>query len=219
MTSFRAVGGGHPGEFAAGDAGNDSIAGFGQSYGGDANDVVNLNRTGGFCSGDAGDDSIYGGDGHDTLHGSDGRDRVHGKIANDSVNGGGGADMLYGGSGDDTVFGAGGNDRIFGGDGVDALKGGFGRDWFVFKTVVDTGLNETEDIILDFNRLGRDKIDLHAIAPGLHFMTTEFSGTAGEVRFNAVTTTIEIDLDGVGGADGSIRLMTVGFGPDDLILA
>jgi hypothetical protein len=56
------------------------------------------------------------------------------------------------------------------------------------------------------------------MAHGLHFITGAFTGAAGEVRFDAATTTVQIDLDGDGGADGSIKLFTAIFAAGDLIL-
>jgi Ca2+-binding RTX toxin-like protein len=204
------------------------IRGMSSQYGGEGNDILlgsrgnhalyggeGLNRLEGL----QGNDSLYGGSLNDTIYGGLGADTVLARKGNDQVHLGGGDDVAWLAGGNDAAYGGLGNDTLYAGTGLDNLSGGAGADRFVFLRIAETGLGRTQDRIADFSSAGGDKIDLSAIAPGLHFITTGFAGSAGDVRFDATTTTLQIDLDGDGGADGSIKLFTAIFGAGDLILA
>ena len=88
-----------------------------------------------------------------------------------------------------TLYGYGGDDTLIGGSGVDRLYGGDGSDTFVFD------LSSTnEDTIMDW-MIG-DKIDFSGIINSTSYIGNEqFSGTAGEVRFNSNTRQLELDAD------------------------
>jgi hypothetical protein len=101
-------------------------------------------------AGTAGDDVILGLGGSDTLTGGDGQDLLSGGKGDDQLDGGNGADRLDGGRG---------NDLLAGGYGADELQGGRGDDGFVFEPGDDQ-----EDLLLDFNKEGSDRIDLSAFA-------------------------------------------------------
>ena len=180
-------------------------------------------------------DVLNGGDGDDRLNGQDGNDVLNGDAGNDSLRGGAGNDNLFGGAdndwlsgenGDDQLNGEEGTDRLFGGEGADTLNGGAGRDimdggagadTFVFGAGDFAGLNaQTADRILDFVTEDGDLIDLSALDAIMgggddaftFIADAEFSGTAGELRYEFFqnTTMIYMDVDGDGGADYAIRL-------------
>jgi Ca2+-binding RTX toxin-like protein len=76
----------------------------------------------------------------------------------------GGANALKGENGNDLLDGGAGNDKLEGGLGQDTLTGGLGADKFIFNSVTETGINaSSRDIIVDFNTIQADKIDLSAI--------------------------------------------------------
>ncbi|WP_298191824.1 hypothetical protein [Novosphingobium sp.] len=93
-----------------------------------------------------------------------GADILIGDSSANSLSGGGGNDILMGGAGVDTINGGLGDDTITGGAGVDVLAGDAGADRFVFASfdLAVSGLGEYE-IIKDFNRIDKDRIDLAAI--------------------------------------------------------
>ena len=65
-------------------------------------------------------------------------------------------DFLYGGYGNDWIRGGAGRDTLNGGAGKDTFEGGAGND---LLNLLDTGLNQNETILLDFNpapNLGND---------------------------------------------------------------
>ncbi|HUG11386.1 MAG TPA: calcium-binding protein, partial [Opitutaceae bacterium] len=120
-------------------------------YGGDGNDVINLDGLGDgikyFVDAGAGDDVVvggqaggemYGGLGNDTLTGGDGRDLIVGGLGNDKIDGGGGDDWLFGdnGSVSEFVLNVDGSDvdmirfRALAtvDDGDDTIRGGEGND-------------------------------------------------------------------------------------------
>lgn len=152
-------------------------------------------------TGNASNNKITGQGSANTLSGLDGNDTLSGK---------GGADTLLGGNG---------VDHLNGGAGIDTLTGGAGKDYFVFKAADSGSSSATADVITDFSKAQKDKIDLHGIA-GLTFVgNAAFSNTAGEVHFvqNAGHTYVEADFNGDGAADfvldltGTINLVSTDF--------
>jgi len=117
-----------------------------------------------------------------------------------------GKDVIHGLEGDDRISGGRGGDKIVGGDGQDILVGGRGQDTFKFKTA-NASTAAAPDLIVDF-RSGRDKIDLRgmALADGQFIGETDFSATAGELRFDSTQRLLEGDLDGDGVADFAVKL-------------
>ena len=117
-----------------------------------------------FCG--AGQDLIkaYG----DNSHGSPFPDRLYSGNGPDQILLGTG-DRAFAGKGDDTLDGSngGGENRLFGGKGNDTLivgnkdlaVGGSGADTFVWKTG-DNNLIPEQNLVLDFQSLDGDKIDL-----------------------------------------------------------
>ncbi|HZH50336.1 MAG TPA: hypothetical protein VEZ16_00495 [Microvirga sp.] len=129
-----------------------------------------------------------------------------------------GNDELIGGRGDDRLEGFAGKDKITGGLGADSLYGGSGADTFVFRSVRDSeALYDDYDMIMDFSARQKDRIDLSRIDAdtlrggnqAFSFIGTgEFSGKAGELRYDRLEsyTMIEGDVDGDGEADLAIAL-------------
>ena len=193
-----------------GNAGNDEIHGSGGSdkiYGGTGNDVL---------IGGAGWDTISGGGWSDNLYGYNGNDRLFGDFGNDLLDGGGNHDWLDGGDGADVLIG---------GWGKDTLTGGAGADVFTFRDGHSGKWQGNADIITDFSQTDGDLIDLSAIDAirggeddAFTFIgDAAFSGTAGELRYNATDTglMIEGDTDGDGVAD----LFIAADGIPDLTMA
>ncbi|MBX9459328.1 MAG: M10 family metallopeptidase C-terminal domain-containing protein [Rhizobium sp.] len=127
---------------------------------------------------------------------------------------------MGGGAGGDTLVGGKGNDRLTGGLDADTLTGGGGKDQFVFRTVNDS-MPGAFDTITDFNPRQGDRIDLKAIDAdgsrsgnqGFIFIgDDDFSGTAGELRFETSGTGIDLsgDTDGDGAADFLVHIAKAG---------
>lgn len=160
---------------------------------------------------------IRTGAGADRALGHAGRDRLRGGQDDDTLIGGAGNDLLFGEEDNDRLFGDDGDDVLFGGLGRDALTGGAGIDHFAFFDIADSGVTGgTRDRILDFTQ-GVDKIDVSGIDansltseddPFTFIGTSGFTGTAGELRFrqSATLTIVEMDQNGDGVADSSVRL-------------
>ena len=100
---------------------------------------------------------------------------------------------LTGLAGDDTISGDAGNDTLIGGLGQDSLTGGAGVDVFKFTLATESGnTTVTADVINDFSRVLREKIDLSSIDAKASTVGTNdtftFIGTAaftaeGQVRY------------------------------------
>ncbi|MDR6756796.1 Ca2+-binding RTX toxin-like protein [Mycoplana sp. BE70] len=132
------------------------------------------------------------------------------------IKGTAGINTLKGGAGNDTLMGEAGNDRLHGGAGADKLYGGSGADTFVFAAIGDSTVTAS-DVIYDFNRTQKDKIDLKAIDASTKtggdqaftFIGTEaFHKKAGELRYEIKRgdTYIHGDVNGDGKADFSMVL-------------
>ena len=190
-----------------GDAEGDTLSGIENITGSGQNDTLTGDGNANLLSGGAGLDTLNGGGGNDTLDGSTG---------NDSLDGGTGADSLIGSSGNDTILGGSGADTIIGGVQLDVMTGGTGADVFVFLAVAETG-NLNRDLITDFTT-GVDQISFAGL--GLTFVTGAFTG-AGQVRWDAGLSRLQINTDADTAADRQIDLTGVGVNFDavtDLIL-
>lgn len=166
----------------------------------------------------SGDDNlIRAGAGADQVRGEGGRDRLRGGLNDDTLRGGDGNDRLFGEEDDDRLLGDDGNDLIVGGLGRDVMTGGAGIDNFAFFDLAESGTGGgSQDRITDFTQ-GSDLIDVSAIDAHLVSLadqsftfigTALFSGTEGELRNRqfATVTIVEMDQDGDGVSDMSIRL-------------
>ncbi|MGV3552434.1 calcium-binding protein [Rhizobium sp.] len=175
-------------------------------------------------SGGAAVNKVTGGNVNDILTASARGASLDGGFGNDRLVGGKGADILNGGfNGNDTLIGGGGNDQIIGGAGIDLLTGGAGKDTFVFAVAFHSGTTAgAVDIITDFTRAQKDRIDLSGIDAvsatteddAFSFIgATAFSHNAGELRFekfdnpgkNNDFTSISGDTNGDGLADFVIQ--------------
>lgn len=146
----------------------------------------------------SGNDKFLGGKRDDTLFAYNGNDMMRGAAGNDRLNGGDGKDRLEGGAGRDTLI------------------GGDGADTFIFRKTGHSDGN-SRDKIMDFSHFQKDKIDLSDIDANtgrngdqkFDFIgTNDFSGKAGELRYEKKggTTWIEADIDGDGKAEMEIAL-------------
>ena len=172
------------------------------------------------------DDNVVGGSGVGVDLGAGltqtGSNRFERLISIENAAGTNAADILFGSSvanvlkglgGDDQIAGRGGNDVLFGGRGMDLLQGDSGADRFDFKSVLDSFAGSRRDVVLDFNRGERDKIDLRDIDANAGQGGNQaftfigaggFSGAAGELRFQG--TIVSGDVNGDGRADFEIEV-------------
>jgi Ca2+-binding RTX toxin-like protein len=130
----------------------------------------------------------------------------------DSVTGGAAAELLPGNNGADTLIGGEGQDTLIGGMGADVLAGGGARDTFIFAAIAETP-RANPDRIVDL--AGTDLIDLsridanaHTLANDAFAFVAEFTGVAGQatLTYRRGVTTLAMDIDGDGKADGVILL-------------
>ncbi|MBB3976099.1 Ca2+-binding RTX toxin-like protein [Rhizobium azooxidifex] len=140
-------------------------------------------------------DTLYGYGGHDTLKGGNGHDRVYGYDGNDKLNGDAGDDWLIGGNGTDTLKGGTGNDMLNGGMSRDTLTGGSGADLFLFVVPEESTVGKAgRDIITDFSRSQRDKIQLDVMDADVKksgdqdftFIGTKAFTAAGQIRYEKI---------------------------------
>jgi Ca2+-binding RTX toxin-like protein len=148
--------------------------------------------------------------------GTKGNDKLLGTSGNDELTGGAGNDRLEGKAGNDVLDGGVGNDTLIGGSGVDVLIGGTGRDVFVFVDISESTTGTFfHDIIQDFNVAEGDRIDLSAIDADseragnqpFSFITSEFTNTAGELRYQQQDGLIMADVNGDGLTDFEIQVV------------
>jgi len=145
------------------------------------------------------------------LTGNDGPNGLRGNEGDNILEGRGGGDRLTGRAGDDTLIG---------GEGPDTMVGGLGADTFVYTAVSNSRASVAErDTINGFDRGAvQDLIDLSAIdanrlTAGVNdafsfIGTAAFSGTAGELRYQALTAQNSVivlaDVNGDGAAEMQI---------------
>jgi hypothetical protein len=178
-----------------------------------------------------GDDLFYSGIGNDTVFGGDGEDTIWGYTDNDKLYGEEDNDWVYGQSGTDTMSGGEGNDHLDGGADKDTLTGGDGADTFAFSH----GLGADADWIADFSHGQGDQIhpelDANVNLPGnepfTFIGTAEFSGAAGEIRYEfhdlkpgySDYTAVSVDVNGDAVADYAIHCKgNIDFVVTDFIL-
>ena len=130
-------------------------------------------------------------------------------VSNITGTGNGENNTLTGNNGVNILYGLAGNDTLIGGLGRDTTTGGLGNDTFTFKTLTDSKVGTSRDIIKDFEiNSDNDTIDLSAIA-GVNAVF----GQSAIVVANSVTwalsganTLIKIDTTGDTVADMEILL-------------
>ncbi|MBX9458163.1 MAG: hypothetical protein KL863_20220 [Rhizobium sp.] len=145
----------------------------------------------------------------DVLLGTAGKDKYNGGIGDDSVSGQAGRDILKGGAGDDWLDG---------GIGADKLYGGKGADIFFFDSLQGSTVKASgRDIIVDFSRSQKDRIDVSAFDTDLtadgdqafaFIGKKSFTGETAEIRYekNNGDTFVFADLDADGKADLAMLL-------------
>jgi Ca2+-binding RTX toxin-like protein len=126
--------------------------------------------------------------------------------------GGQGPDQLLGGARGDTIMGGGGADSLTGDQEFSAADSG---DVFSYKALSDSTVDAPDLVHWDpeaGDRINLRHLDANALAVGdqaFHFIgASAFSGTAGELRYEAVSDQeyrITADVDGDGSADFAIR--------------
>jgi Ca2+-binding RTX toxin-like protein len=154
--------------------------------------------------------------GADTIVGTGGDDVIDGLAGNDILSGGLGNDRLLGSAGNDTLKGEAGNDALVGGVGQDQMYGGAGSDRFVFSAAAESVSGNTRDVIHDFQR-GVDDIDLSGLdrnskTTAFEVFTSLGSGPAAHsvwITYSRNDAIVWADVDGVSGADFSVRLAGV----------
>ena len=151
-------------------------------------------------------------------------------ISPETLNGTGDGETLTGSSDVELIFGFGGNDTLNGGGGGDTLTGGLGKDWltgdlgidiFNFDVKTETVRGAKRDVIMDFNKVELDQIDLIGIdaKKGAGNQAFKFIGAkafhhkAGELHYTkkAGYLLVEGDMDGNGKADFQIEVHGVGL--------
>ncbi len=207
-------------DYLSGDQGNDRLRGddgYDILHGGRGRDDIDCGANDDIANGGYGWDTIRGGSGDDQLIGHRGRDTMNGGSGRDDMRGGAHGDRMNGGSGDDRVDGGSGDDNLRGGAGTDLLIGGEGSDRFIYDDGEFGGVtNATADRIADFSHEQGDLIDLSRVdadttLDGDQAFTfigsAAFSGTAGELRFEAGDqfSFVYGDQNGDGEADFAIR--------------
>ncbi|MFT3974169.1 MAG: hypothetical protein QM699_12185 [Amaricoccus sp.] len=170
--------------------------------------------------------NVIGSTGSDSYVGSRFADIARGYGGNDTLSGQQGNDRLEGGVGKDVLLGGIGNDTLVGGGGADRMTGGTGADTFVFNAVTEPAT----DLVTDFSRTQKDKIQLSAIDAdtstagnqAFHWIAkAAFSGDAGELRYvtSGGKTIVYGDDDGNKVADFHIDLTgTIALAASDFIL-
>lgn len=151
---------------------------------------------------------------------SDVMETLKGTSHDDVLRGGLGADKIIGGAGNDKLNGLYADDILYGGLGKDTLAGGSGEDTFLYKSTRESMVGQS-DTILRWDHTGKNKpmdvIDLSAIDANTKVSgnqdfswlgTKEFTGHAGELRYErgATATMIYADTNGDREADMAIRI-------------
>jgi Ca2+-binding RTX toxin-like protein len=159
--------------------------------------------------------------GDDTETGSVSNDLMYGFGGNDTLNGGRERDLLFGGFGDDLLIGGTDKDVLVADAGKDRLRGGTGADAFHFldrlADASPSAVFQQRDTVLDFSLKDKDHLDLsgmdandnEADEQSFSFIgKRDFSGTAGELRFEMKKndTFVYGDTDGDGDANFAIEL-------------
>lgn len=150
------------------------------------------------------------------LRGEPDADRMRGLGGNDRIEARDGGDKLDGGSG---------NDILIGGLGKDYLRGSGGADRFDFNKAIETTKGSGRDLILDFSRAQKDKIDLssidadsdHAGNQKFHFIgSAGFHGRHAELR--CAGGVIQGDTNGDRVADFEIKVNVATLKAADFVL-
>ena len=144
-------------------------------------------------------------------------ENAEGTNAGDAIFGSRVANVLKGLGGDDALAGRAGNDVLTGGRGMDLLQGDAGADRFDFNSRAESAVGARRDVILDFDRGERDRIDLRDIDAhsgkagdqAFAFIGDRaFSDKAGELRFKDGILAGDVNGDGRADFEIEVRGMT-----------
>lgn len=148
-----------------------------------------------------------------TDPGSPGDDQINGTDGNDDLSGGAGNDTIAGLGGDDLLNGEADNDTLRGGAGTDTMTGGTGADAFIWDSRFETTVGSARDVVTDFLRTDGDKINVSAIDANpvlagdqAFVLVANFTGAAGQLRFDTVADVLQFDINGDGVSDFEIGL-------------
>lgn len=148
---------------------------------------------------------------YNDIIGTNARNRLYGTPTDDHIQGLDNNDRLYGNNGNDWLEGGDGRDQLYGQGGADLLSGGAANDTFIFQSVSDSIVGYA-DTILDFEY--GDRIDLRSIDAdetrnrdqSFRFIGgAEFSGQAGQLRYDGNSILGDVDGDGI--ADFQIDIL------------
>ena len=223
--------------------GNDTLHGsFGADSlrGGDGNDVASYQLDNGAVTVDitdntdntgaaAGDtysfvENVNGSQHSDIIRGNNINNVLRGLDGNDVMYGRGGNDAMFGSNGNDLMYGQAGNDAFVGGSGRDTVFGGSGADSFRVDAIQHSEVGVGADRIMDFSSAQGDRIDVSRIdadftSSGNQAFTfigdDDFSGTAGELRFDGDEVFGDVNGDGI--ADFEINVTGI-TDADDFVL-
>jgi Ca2+-binding RTX toxin-like protein len=142
---------------------------------------------------------------------------LNGTIDADTLMGNDDIESIFGFAGTDILNGLGNDDTLTGGLGKDWQTGGTGTDIFNFDVKTETVRGANRDVIMDFNHVEFDQIDLMDIDAKSktkvndHFKfigAKAFHHKAGELHYikKAGYLLVESDLDGNGKADFQIEV-------------
>jgi hypothetical protein len=155
------------------------------------------------------------------INGDRRQNTLVGNILANQIRGKGKHDALIGDLGDDFLRGGNGADRLCGGEGADVLIGGRGADRYIYRSIVESGVERSDQ--LQFGR--GDQIDLRRIDADenrrgnqvFHLvMDATFSGKAGELRL--FESKLLGDVDGDRRADFAIALSSKQMFTADVLL-
>jgi len=127
------------------------------------------------------------------------RDRLMGNLLANTMTGRASNDLLIGNLGRDVLKGGTGDDRLDGGEDADLLIGGGGRDLYIYRSLQDSTLSQSDTIR---GLSAKDRFDFRRFESEarLQFIGNDsFSSTAGELR--VTKTSLQADLNGDGAAD------------------
>ncbi|MFN0194508.1 MAG: calcium-binding protein [Aestuariivirga sp.] len=194
-------------------AGRDTIVNVEQVWGSNQGDIITGSNTA---------NDLYGFNGSDFINGAGGDDNIFGGFGESTGNillGGDGNDSILGANGSDVISGDAGNDRLTGSLGADLMRGGSGADRFIFNTLADSSTGAA-DFITDFN--GAE--DLIVLQPLQFSQNVAFIGSAAfsasgvsevQVLTRFGVQTVNVDANGDGAADMSIRVVGTALAADD----
>jgi len=145
------------------------------------------------------------------------RDRLMGNLLANTMVGRASNDLLIGNLGRDVLKGGTGDDRLDGGEDADLLIGGGGRDLYIYRSLQDSTLSQSDTIR---GLSAKDRFDFRRFESEarLQFIGNDsFSSTAGELR--VTMTSLQADLNGDGAADFRILFANkFHFDADQLLL-